>query len=107
MRGPDSIPLPMAQQFVILAHDSSDSLGSRKDVLDQLAGLNTMPEKDGEDTVYGPGIRIDLSPEQDPVTQMLLSIVEEEIAWLVIMRLARECHWKLLDMDTGQELEPE
>ena len=99
----------MAQQLVILARggEGSDPLGSREDVLQQLAGLNTMPEQDGEDTVWGPGIRIDLSPGQDPVTQMLLSIVEEEIAWLVIMRLARECQWKLLDMETGQELEPE
>jgi len=99
----------MAQQFVILARsgDGSGPLGSRADVLQQLTGLNTRPEQDGEDTVWGPGIRIDLSPDQDPVTQMLLSIVEEEIAWLVIMRLARECQWKLLDMETGQELEPE
>ena len=68
--------------------------------------MNTRPEREGEDVLWGPGIRIDLSPGQDPVTQMLLSLVEEEIAWLVIMRLARECQWKLLDMETGQELQP-
>lgn len=98
----------MAQQFVILAREEngSDAIGARADVLEQLARLNTGPESPDEDVLWGPGIRIDLSPDQDPITQMLLSIVEEEIAWLVIMRLARECQWKLLDMDTGQELEP-
>ena len=99
----------MPQQFVILAREDTpgNALGTHKEVLDQLASMNTMPERDGEDTIWEPGIRIDLSPGQDPVTQMLLSIVEEEIAWLVIMRLARECRWKMLDMETGQELEPD
>ncbi|MCH2138142.1 MAG: hypothetical protein MK074_03725 [Phycisphaerales bacterium] len=97
----------MPQQFVILARDNDGpDLGSRADVLATLAGMNTRPEREGEDVLWGPGIRIDLSPGQDPVTQMLLSLVEEEIAWLVIMRLARECQWKLLDMETGQELQP-
>ena len=97
----------MPQQFVILARDNDGpDLGSRADVLVTLAGMNTRPEREGEDVLWGPGIRIDLSPGQDPVTQMLLSLVEEEIAWLVIMRLARECQWKLLDMETGQELQP-
>jgi hypothetical protein len=99
----------MAQQFVILARsgDGTAPLGTRAEVIAQLGGLNTMPEREGEDTLWGPGIRIDLPPDKDPVTQMLLSIVEEEIAWLVIMRLARECKWKVLDMETGRELEPE
>jgi hypothetical protein len=99
----------MAQQFVILAREGNgtESLGTRQGVVDQLSGMNTMAEQAGEDVLWGPGIRIDLPPEQDPVTQMLLSIVEEEIAWLVIMRLGRECNWRIVDMETGQELEPE
>jgi hypothetical protein len=99
----------MAQQFVILAREGNgtEPLGTRQGVVDQLSGMNTMAEQAGEDVLWGPGIRIDLPPEQDPVTQMLLSIVEEEIAWLVIMRLGRECNWRIVDMETGQELEPE
>ena len=99
----------MAQQFVIQARDGDGTspLGSRREVVEQLRGMNTMAEQDGQDELWGPGIRIDLPPEQDPVTQMLLSIVEEEIAWLVIMRLGRECNWRITDMETGQELEPQ
>ncbi|MCH2135058.1 MAG: hypothetical protein MK101_00585 [Phycisphaerales bacterium] len=99
----------MAQQFVILARTGNGDapLGSRKEIVSRLAGLNTCPETDGEDVLWGPGIRIDLPPDQDPVRQMLLGIVEEEIAWLVIMRLARECQWRVVDMETGDELVPE
>ena len=99
----------MAQQFVIMARegDGATPLGTRGEVIDPLASMNTMAEEVGEDVLWGPGIRIDLPPEQDPVTQMLLGIVEEEIAWLVIMRLGSECNWRIIDMETGQELEPE
>ena len=38
--------------------------------------------------------------------QMLMSITEEEIAWLVVMRLAKEMEWKILDPETGRELRP-
>ena len=47
-----------------------------------------------------------MTPGQDPVTQMLLTIVEEEIAWLSVMRLARECRWRITEVETGHELEP-
>ena len=60
---------------------------------------------DGEDILYGPGIRIELPPGE-PITQMLMTIVEEEIAWQVIMRLAKGLRWKLLDPATGRELNP-
>ena len=64
----------MAQQFVIMARegDGTAPLGTRAEIVDQLAGMNTMAQEAGEDVLWGPGIRIDLPPEQDPVTQMLL-----------------------------------
>jgi hypothetical protein len=98
------------QQFVILSPDeSSDNglapMGSRADVVDQLGRYNTAPQCAGEDILYGPGIRIELPPGE-PVTQMLMTIVEEEIAWQVIMRLARALRWRLLDPTTGRELVP-
>ena len=81
------------QQLVILSRaeatgDGLSSLGSRRDVVDRLGVHNTAPERDGDDMLFGPGIRIELPPGE-PVTQMLLTIVEEEIAWQVIMRLAK------------------
>ena len=70
-----------------------------------MAGLNTAPAQAGEDVLYGPGIRIELPPG-DPVSQMLMTVVEEEIAWQVIMRLAKDMQWKLRDMATGREWSP-
>jgi len=79
-------------------------IGSRREVLTQLSHYNTAPDGTDNDSLYGPGIRIELPPGQDPVTQMLLTVVEEEIAWLVIMRLMKAFGWKIVDMNTGREL---
>ncbi len=100
----------VSQQLVILARaesmdDGLPPLGSRDEILEKLAGLNTAPAQAGEDVLYGPGIRIELPPG-DPVSQMLMTVVEEEIAWQVIMRLAKDMQWKLRDMATGREWSP-
>jgi hypothetical protein len=98
-------------QLVILSRESGKAgelapLASRKQLFEQLAMRNTGPERPGEDLLYGPGIEIQLAPNQDPVTQMLLTITDEDIAWVVILRLARELHWKIFDPHSGRELKP-
>ncbi len=98
------------QQLVILARgesigDSLLPLGSRDEIIRQAAIYNTAPETDGRDILFGPGIRIELPPGE-PVRQMLMTVTEEEIAWQVIMRLAKDLQWKLLDPATGRELSP-
>jgi hypothetical protein len=100
----------VAQQFAILPPSKSNAaagLGGRKDLIAALASLNTGPERPGEDLLWGPGFQLELTPNQDPVQQMLLTITEDEIAWLAIMRLARQCQWRIIDLETGQEIEPE
>jgi hypothetical protein len=80
-------------------------LGARADLVRELARFNTAPECEGNDDVlYGPGIRLELPPGQASVNQILMTIVEEEIAWLVIMRLARAFNWKIVDTSSGREL---
>ena len=98
-------------KFVILSRDTTSDgsmvpLGSRQSIIDDLALHNTAPERKGEDMLYGPGIRIDLPPEEDPIRQMLVTMTEEEIAWLVVIRLAKIFEWKILDPLTGRELNP-
>ena len=101
----------MATQYVILSRQPPPSsgnglasIGSRKQIITELSRYNTAPASKDDDTLYGPGIRIEMPPGQDPVTQMLMTVVEEEIAWLVIMRLAKAFCWKIVDMQTGREL---
>ena len=100
----------MNQTFVIQSPDTTSKglapIGSRREIIDQLSRLNTAPERDGEDALFGPGIRIDLTPGRDPIEQMLLTVIEEEIAFLVIMRISRICSWRILDPETGRELNP-
>jgi hypothetical protein len=101
----------MSKQFVIQSRTAGQDghrvpLGSRSEIVDSLSSFNTMAEVDGGDTLWGPGIKIELPPEEDPINQMLLYIVEEEIAWLPIVRLAKQFDWSVTDIETGRELQP-
>ena len=101
----------MSKQFVIQSRTAGKdgqrvSLGSRKEIVDSLAQFNTIAEVEGGDVLWGPGIRIELPPNDGPVLQMLLYIVEEEIAWLPIVRLAKRFDWLVMDIETGRELQP-
>lgn len=99
----------MSKQFVILARGEDNGeageLGTRKELIATLSQRNTAPEREGEDVLYGPGIRLELPP-QDPVAQALLTITEEDIGWLVLMRIARDLSWRIVDPETGRELNP-
>ncbi len=102
-----------SRQFVILSSQEPRDegtlppIGARSEVLDKLAGRNTSPESpDTADVLYGPGIRIEMTPAQDPIVQMLVTVVEEEIGWQVLTRLINHFQWKLLDPNTGRELTP-
>jgi hypothetical protein len=110
---PGDLP-PSGRQFVILSSLEPEGagamppIGSRADIVGQLAGCNTGPERpESGDVLYGPGIRIEMTPGQDPVTQMLVTVTEEEIGWQVLTRLINEFSWKLLDPNTGRELTPQ
>ncbi len=100
------------RQFVVLSNRQADDeaaltpIGPRRDVVNDLFDCNTGPESDNDDVLYGPGLRIELTPGQDPITQMLLTITEEDIGWQVLTRFVKEFGWKLLDPATGRELNP-
>ena len=112
--GPLADQTTSGRQFVILSSREPDEpgamapIGSRADIVGQLAACNTGPERpESGDVLYGPGIRIEMTPGQDPVTQMLVTVTEEEIGWRVLTRLINEFSWKLLDPNTGRELTPQ
>ena len=101
------------KQLVILSAEEPQApgallpIGRRADVLEKFARNNTGPESpESEDVLYGPGIRVELTPGQDPVSQMLVTITEQEIGWLVLTRLINHFGWRLLDPQTGRELAP-
>lgn len=82
------------------------SMGSVRDVTRVLSAFNTMP--DGEPTsrsvLYGPGITVQLPmvDENDPVTQLLVSLNEDDIAWPLLIRICQASGWKMMDPKTGR-----
>ena len=100
----------MSKQFVIQSRTAGADgnrvpLGTRDEIVNSLAKFNTAAEVEGGDMLWGPGIRIELPPD-DVVQQMLLFIVEEEIAWLPIVKLAKHFDWSVMDIESGRELQP-
>lgn len=95
------------RSFVILSPEPAAEdgtlvpLGSRKEILEALEARNTGPEVEGGETLYGPGICLEIPTTEDPVTQITLNIVDEDIAWDVIERLARAFNWSLFDVTSG------
>lgn len=81
-------------------------IGSRADIVKALSLRNTSADVDGRDILYGPGIEIELPHGQDPIPQMLLTISDDDIAWVVIMKLAKALQWKIFDPSSGRELSP-
>ena len=59
----------------------------------------------GEDTCYGPGLELHLPPGQDPVRQMLMTISDDDIAWIAVINMARKFGWKILDPQSGREFQ--
>jgi hypothetical protein len=49
-------------------------------------------------------VELQLPPQQDPVTQMILTVSDEDIGWLVVERMGKTLHWKFVDLNTGDEL---
>lgn len=100
-----------SKQFVIQNQSDSNanglaSLGERDELLAQLSQFNTAPDREGGDTLYGPGIILDLPPAGEPINQLLLTVTEEEIGWLVIMKLLKKFGWSIVDTTTGNTLSP-
>jgi hypothetical protein len=96
-------------QFVILSRVTTPEgglgpLGTRRELETALACRNTMSDRPGGDTLYGPGIEVDLSPGEDPVMQMSLTVTDRDIAPAVIARLVQEFQWRIFD-DQGREVE--
>ena len=98
-------------EFAILSRTPSQdgvlpALGSRAEIVDGLAHCNTAPEAPGEDLLYGPGLEILLPPGEDPIRQMILRISDDDIGYIVMLRMAKEFRWKVRDLESGRELQP-
>ena len=83
-------------------------LGNYAEVVDALGALNTAPDgsKDPESfgLLYGPGfiVQLPMVGPKDPVSQIAVSIQEEEMAWPVLSRVCRRLGWMMMDPGSGR-----
>lgn len=69
------------------------TLGSRDELVRRFAALNTCPEREGGEVLYGPGIQVSLHPSDTPeVTTVLVDEtgqIERELAQISLERIER------------------
>jgi hypothetical protein len=85
--------------------EETPSMGRIGDIVEFLRDYNTAPEEPGDSMpqfLYGPGITIQAPMSDEPVKQLLVTLVEEEIAWAVVTRICRDAHWKMVDPESGR-----
>jgi len=84
--------------------DDAPTLGSRHETLVTLSRFNIWPEMEGGEFLYGPGLTMQMTPGAEEINQMLVAVLDEDIAWAVLTRLCTTTHWQLLDLDSGRTL---
>ena len=100
----------MSHHFAILSPEPPSEkgpcpLGARAEIVASLGTMNTLPQKPGENILWGPGVKLEMVEGEDPLKQILLTITEEEIAWLVIARMMQAFGWRVVDLETGEAVE--
>lgn len=82
-------------------------LGTLREVRTKLAAYNTAPDggpgkAGGTEILYGPGLVIEVPTTLDSVTQAIVTMQDEDIAWPVLARLCKALGWTMMDMETGR-----
>lgn len=55
----------------------------------------------GTERLYGPGFTMQMPASSADVTQILVSVTEQDTAWPVLSRICRTMGWRMQDMETG------
>ena len=102
--------MPASRQLVLIHADAGDtpgrSLGLKKEVVKALAPYNTAPDGSllESGVAYGPGLRMEMPMvgDRDEVKQILVTVLDEEFAWPVLVRVCRGLRWALQDPESGR-----
>lgn len=87
---------------------SGGPMGTIGEVKEVLARYNTAPDGSsrsaslGTEVLHGPGLIVELPTNQDEVTQALVTVIDDDIAWPVLSRLCKAAGWKMMDVETGR-----
>lgn len=83
----------------------TEPLGDLTEVISKLAEYNTAADSVNGNFLYGPGLIIQLPMSgNEKLTQLLISLADEDIAWPVLERICRKYQWQLMDPDSGRTL---
>lgn len=82
-------------------------LGARREVGDTFARYNTCADGGpargaGTETLYGPGMIVELPVASPSIVQAMVSMTDEELALPVLMRLCKEQGWQMVDLESGR-----
>lgn len=83
-------------------------MGTAKEVKEFLARYNTAVDGAprsaslGTEVLHGPGLIIELPTNQDEVSQALVTVLDDDIAWPVLSRVCKAAGWKMMDVETGR-----
>jgi hypothetical protein len=82
-------------------------LGRIKDVERSLARFNTSGDGtpvSGQPTMrlHGPGMVVEMALANDPATQAMISVNDEQMAWPVLERMCKATGFRLMDPDSGR-----
>lgn len=84
-------------------------MGTPKEVASRLADFNTAPDGSGAGgssgmiVLHGPGMVVEYPTGLEEVNQAMVTLVDDSIAWPVLMRLCKKLGWCMMDMETGRK----
>ncbi len=83
------------------------SLGTLGEFEAALAPFNTAPDgSDGTSMgtrfLHGPGLVVEVPTGLDEITQALITVLDDDFALPVLMRICRANVWKMQDTESGQ-----
>jgi hypothetical protein len=93
-------------------------LGTCEEIVALLAPHNTAPDGSGPQgmgeelgmaVLYGPGFVVEMpltagegGAGNGEISQIMVTVTDEDFAWSVLMRLCRQLQWKMLDPESGR-----
>lgn len=81
-------------------------MGSLADVLGRFARFNTAedgsPRRGGMVVLHGPGFVVEIPTFADTISQAMVTLKDEDYAFVVLWRLCRDAGWRMTDPETGQ-----
>lgn len=88
-----------------------EPLGTIREVVRAVAPYNCSPDGSGAEglgerlglgMLYGPGFIVEMPTGNDEVSQLMVTVTDEDFAWAVLVRMCRGLSLRMMDPDTGR-----